>query len=106
MADSNDEEEFRNAMCSFCGKGHEEVEKLIAGPGVYICNICVEVTQGILKKEMSPRRNLKPNWDRLEAEADLLLKMRDEGEIDSAVARKRLIASMFDLLGFDFTDEE
>jgi ATP-dependent Clp protease ATP-binding subunit ClpX len=28
--------------CSFCGKGHAEVKKLIAGPTVYICNECVE----------------------------------------------------------------
>ncbi|MDH5769041.1 MAG: hypothetical protein OEZ31_08805, partial [Nitrospirota bacterium] len=26
--------------CSFCGKGHDEVKKLIAGPAVYICNEC------------------------------------------------------------------
>jgi ATP-dependent Clp protease ATP-binding subunit ClpX len=39
-------------MCSFCGKGHSEVKKLIAGPGVYICNECVEVCANILEKEM------------------------------------------------------
>ncbi|MCP4849871.1 MAG: hypothetical protein GY899_18185, partial [Verrucomicrobiaceae bacterium] len=27
-------------MCSFCGKSHSEVRKLIAGPGVYICDSC------------------------------------------------------------------
>jgi ATP-dependent Clp protease ATP-binding subunit ClpX len=40
-------------MCSFCGKSHSEVKKLIAGPGVYICNECIEVCSNILDKELS-----------------------------------------------------
>lgn len=40
-------------MCSFCGKSHSEVKKLIAGPGVYICNECVGVCSDILTKEFS-----------------------------------------------------
>jgi ATP-dependent Clp protease ATP-binding subunit ClpX len=39
-------------MCSFCGKSHSEVRKLIAGPGVYICNECVDVCANILEKEL------------------------------------------------------
>jgi ATP-dependent Clp protease ATP-binding subunit ClpX len=39
-------------MCSFCGKSHSEVKKLIAGPGVYICNECVGVCSDILEKEL------------------------------------------------------
>jgi len=39
------------SMCSFCGKGHSEVKKLIAGPGVYICNECVDLCVSILDKE-------------------------------------------------------
>lgn len=39
-------------MCSFCGKSHSEVKKLIAGPGVYICNECIDVCSTILKKEL------------------------------------------------------
>ena len=34
--------------CSFCGKGHNEVKKLIAGPTVYICNECVELCNEII----------------------------------------------------------
>lgn len=34
--------------CSFCGKGHDEVKKLIAGPTVYICNECVELCNEII----------------------------------------------------------
>ncbi len=39
-------------MCSFCGKSHSEVKKLIAGPGVYICDICITVCRDILDKEL------------------------------------------------------
>jgi ATP-dependent Clp protease ATP-binding subunit ClpX len=39
-------------MCSFCGKGHGEVKKLIAGPGVFICDQCIVVCKTILDKEL------------------------------------------------------
>tara|TARA_B100000925_G_scaffold162714_1_gene122223 strand:- start:1231 stop:2484 length:1254 start_codon:yes stop_codon:yes gene_type:complete len=45
-------------MCSFCGKSHSEVKKLIAGPGVYICNECIEVCSTILDKEFSEEQQL------------------------------------------------
>ena len=38
-------------MCSFCGKSHSEVRKLIAGPQVYICDSCVLVCKSVLDKE-------------------------------------------------------
>ena len=38
-------------LCSFCGKSHAEVRKLIAGPGVYICDSCINVCKSILDKE-------------------------------------------------------
>ena len=40
-------------MCSFCGKSHSEVRKLIAGPGVYICDSCILVCKNILDKELT-----------------------------------------------------
>ena len=43
-------------MCSFCGKSHAEVRKLIAGPGVYICDSCINVCKGILDKELSEEK--------------------------------------------------
>ncbi|HWB06143.1 MAG TPA: ATP-dependent Clp protease ATP-binding subunit ClpX [Verrucomicrobiales bacterium] len=39
-------------MCSFCGKSHSDVRKLIAGPGVYICDTCIGVCKDILDKEL------------------------------------------------------
>ena len=38
-------------ICSFCGRTSDEVERLIAGPGVYICNECIEICQSILDEE-------------------------------------------------------
>jgi ATP-dependent Clp protease ATP-binding subunit ClpX len=40
-------------LCSFCGKSHAEVKKLIAGPGVYICDNCVVLCKNVLDKELS-----------------------------------------------------
>lgn len=37
-------------ICSFCGKHHDEVRKLIAGPGIYICDSCVRLCNDILEK--------------------------------------------------------
>jgi len=45
-------------MCSFCGRSHAEVRKLIAGPGVYICDSCITVCKNILDKEL--REEVKP----------------------------------------------
>jgi ATP-dependent Clp protease ATP-binding subunit ClpX len=41
-------------LCSFCGKSHAEVKKLIAGPGVYICDNCVILCKQVLDKELTP----------------------------------------------------
>lgn len=55
-------------MCSFCGKSHAEVRKLISGPGVYICDKCVDVCKAVIDKEFKEEskkstlqiRSLKP----------------------------------------------
>src|SRR5579863_8371899 len=38
-------------ICSFCGKSHAEVKKLIAGPGVFICDNCIVLCKNVLDKE-------------------------------------------------------
>jgi ribosomal protein L37AE/L43A len=40
--------------CSFCGKLRTEVERLIAGPGVYICNECVTLCNDIIDEDRTP----------------------------------------------------
>ena len=48
-------------LCSFCGKSHAEVRKLIQGPGVYICDNCVVLCKQVLDKELaSQARKQKP----------------------------------------------
>ena len=39
--------------CSFCGKSQEQVKKLIAGPGVYICDECIDLCNEIIEEEFS-----------------------------------------------------
>ncbi|MEN9207700.1 MAG: ATP-dependent protease ATP-binding subunit ClpX [Gloeomargarita sp. GMQP_bins_120] len=46
--------------CSFCGKSQDQVRKLIAGPGVYICDECVELCNEILEEELSEARSTAP----------------------------------------------
>lgn len=41
--------------CSFCGKSQTEVKKLIAGPGVFICDECVELCLPIIAEQPKPR---------------------------------------------------
>jgi ATP-dependent Clp protease ATP-binding subunit ClpX len=47
-------------ICSFCGKSHAEVKKLIAGPGVYICDNCIGVCKSILDKEAQQEQDNQP----------------------------------------------
>ena len=48
--------------CSFCGKTQEQVRKLVAGPGVYICDECIELCNEIIEEELygEPRGQGKP----------------------------------------------
>ena len=53
-------------LCSFCGKSQRQVKKLIAGPGVYICDECVRLCDEIITEE--PMTSLA-DWDALDDEA-------------------------------------
>ena len=44
--------------CSFCGKSQKQVKKLIAGPGVYICDECIELCNEIIEEELSEAAEL------------------------------------------------
>ena len=58
MYDNTDQSE--SAICSFCGKSEHQVKSMISGPGVYICNECVELAQSIISEEnkVSAQREL------------------------------------------------
>jgi ATP-dependent Clp protease ATP-binding subunit ClpX len=49
--------------CSFCGKSQKQVKKLIAGPGVYICDECIDLCNEIIEEELAEPTELK--WDSL-----------------------------------------
>ena len=49
--------------CSFCGKSQKQVKKLIAGPGVYICDECIDLCNEIIEEELSESADLQ--WDEL-----------------------------------------
>jgi ATP-dependent Clp protease ATP-binding subunit ClpX len=51
--------------CSFCGKSQEQVRKLIAGQGVYICDECINLCQEIIEEEMLETPRPKPSVARL-----------------------------------------
>ena len=42
----------KNVRCSFCGKSQEEVDRIIAGPGVFICNECIKVCANIVEDDL------------------------------------------------------
>ncbi len=56
MAKSNDQ----SIRCSFCGKRETQVERLIAGPGVYICSDCVQACSELLREEIEANGLQKP----------------------------------------------
>ena len=51
--------------CSFCGKSQEQVRKLIAGQGVYICDECINLCQEIIEEEMLEQPKIRPSVAKL-----------------------------------------
>lgn len=79
-------------VCSFCGRSGDEVEKLIAGPGVYICNECIEVCSNILREELKadkkkalPRFKL-PTPEKIKKYMDQYVIEQDDAKMALAVA--------------------
>jgi ClpX C4-type zinc finger protein len=70
--------------CSFCGKSSDAVEKLVAGPGVYICNECVGLCTQILADEGARDPVVRPVGD-------------DDPEM--LLTQLRQAQTIFDLLG-------
>jgi hypothetical protein len=52
--------------CSFCGKTHTEVERLVGGPGVHICNECISLAEAIIEEYRDKPAELRlPVWGSL-----------------------------------------
>jgi ATP-dependent Clp protease ATP-binding subunit ClpX len=76
-------------MCSFCGKSHAEVRKLIAGPGVYICDSCITVCKGILDKELNDEARKQKTTIRVPKPAEIMREL-DQHVIGQQKAKKVL----------------
>jgi hypothetical protein len=70
--------------CSFCGKAQNQVVKLIAGPGVYICDQCIDLCNEIITQESGEREGAAAPTD-----ADIDAAAR---AVNLAVARLQLLA--------------
>ena len=70
-------DDSRMICCSFCGKTQDEVQRLIAGPGVYICNECVELCESILEEG--------GNFSRRHSEEDMPFKLPTPKEIKAGL---------------------
>src|SRR5437773_7182051 len=58
-------------LCSFCGKSHAEVRKLIQGPGVYICDSCIVLCKNVLDKELATQNRQHARKINLSKPADI-----------------------------------
>jgi len=76
-------------MCSFCGKSHAEVRKLIAGPGVYICDSCINVCKSILDKELNEDARRQSSSIRVPKPAEIRRSL-DQYVIGQDIAKKTL----------------
>jgi ATP-dependent Clp protease ATP-binding subunit ClpX len=76
-------------MCSFCGKSHAEVRKLIAGPGVYICDSCINVCKSILDKELNEDARRQSSTIRVPKPADIRRSL-DQYVVGQEIAKKTL----------------
>ena len=79
-----DDRRDKNICCSFCHKLQSQVDKLIAGPGVYICNECVELCQAIIEEGENAQHGKKK--DNFAKEIDDLPKPADiKSQLDEYV---------------------
>ena len=78
--------------CSFCGKGQNEVQKLIAGPSVYICEECVDLCNNIIEEELNDN---EANQDLVLYKPKEIKALLDEYVIDQDTAKKVLSVAVY-----------
>ena len=80
------QDERRSVKCSFCGKSQEKVRKLIAGPGVFICDECIGICANILEEEFGYEDEIEiPNSYNQQAEEELPTPMQLKAVLDEYV---------------------
>ena len=84
----------RMTLCSFCGKSQAEVKKIIAGPGVYICDSCVNVCKTIIDREVKqPAIEVKPAFRMIKPSG--IKKVLDDYVIGQDHAKKVLSVAVY-----------
>lgn len=81
-------------VCSFCGKGQDEVKKLIAGPTVYICDECIELCNDIISEEKRLEQTEGPDVNRLPKPQEIS-EFLDEYVIGQSRAKKTLAVAVY-----------
>ena len=85
-------EERKQLKCSFCGKTQEQVRRLVAGPGVYICDECIELCQEIIDEEFQDTHDVEFKDVPKPAEIRNVL---DEYVIEQDTAKKVLAVAVY-----------
>ncbi len=101
----NNDNTFERVHCSFCGKPESQVERLIAGPGAYICNECVALCNDLLHEERKISfGSHELNKDSLLSPDEIKCKL-DEYVIGQDYAKKVLAVSVYNHYKRVFSDE-
>lgn len=85
--------EPRSVKCSFCGRDGSEVSSMVAGPDVYICDICIKTSVDILKNNISNYPKKETYHSTLTP--DMIKKSLDEYVIDQDLAKKNLAVAVY-----------
>lgn len=84
---------FSSLRCSFCGKSQKEVKKLIAGPGVYICDECIDLCNDIISEERDREDTVKNSGMRVPKPSEIKAHL-DDYVIGQTQAKKALAVAV------------
>ncbi len=89
----NNYDDRGGVKCSFCGKSQDDVRRLVAGPGVYICDECIELCHDILDEEFEQSVK-KPEWGEIPKPAQIKAVL-DDYVVGQETAKKSLAVAVY-----------